>query len=164
MNHQTDLVKLRRTSGTLKNGNWLRTDTVGDSRVSNEAFGGCRTLQYIRQLTFAWSIWTVKAFRKTTQLSWNERRSLRRHYPDTVLFCSCCSGYDSLSEVSDTHDCNTDFHDPNDKWVRLRVFCSHRLSSKHPWSIVFSSEHPVTNQQSAGWINQERRPDTSSLA
>ncbi len=48
-----DLVKLRRTSGTLKNGNWLRTDTGADSRVSNEAVGGCRTLQYIRQLTFA---------------------------------------------------------------------------------------------------------------
>ena len=36
-----DLVKLRRTSGTLKNDNWLRTDTGADSRVSNEAFGGC---------------------------------------------------------------------------------------------------------------------------
>src|SRR5665648_1275463 len=40
---QIDLVKLRRTSGTLKNDNWLRTDTGADSRVSNEAFGGCRT-------------------------------------------------------------------------------------------------------------------------
>ena len=49
----SDLVKLRRTSGTLKNGNWLRTDTGADSRESNEAFGGCRTRKCIRQLTFA---------------------------------------------------------------------------------------------------------------
>jgi len=43
-----DLVKLRRTRETSKNGNWLRTDTEADSRVLNEAFGGCRTLQCIR--------------------------------------------------------------------------------------------------------------------
>ena len=45
---ETDLVKLRRTSETLKNGNWLRTDTEADSRVLNEAFGDCRTLRCIR--------------------------------------------------------------------------------------------------------------------
>ena len=43
-----DLVKPRRTSGTLKNGNWLRTDTGTDSRVSIEVFVGLRTLQSVR--------------------------------------------------------------------------------------------------------------------